>query len=188
MGLHANSGRIEELGPPRWSFDHRACPTRPWHSTESGARDDVADFCAGALAGTRGRRLFTTEVWTVRGLVTYYTAFVIELQRVQVLGSTPYPDEAFVIQCLRPVTGEPDALLREGRILVCDRDPKWSRAVEQLLSTTGVRVTRRVSRRTLNFRVPESQDGTERGMALVRGHDSRRRRRSVTLIDDQRGP
>ena len=43
---------------------------------------------------------FTTEVWTTRGLVTYYTAFVIELQsrRVQVLGSTPYPDEAFVIQ------------------------------------------------------------------------------------------
>ena len=29
---------------------------------------------------------FTTEVWTMRGLVTYYTAFVIELQsrRVQV--------------------------------------------------------------------------------------------------------
>ena len=46
---------------------------------------------------------FTTEVWTARGLVTYYTAFVIDLQsrRVQVIGSTPYPDEAFVIQCLR---------------------------------------------------------------------------------------
>ena len=31
---------------------------------------------------------FTTEVWTVRGLVTYYTVFVIELQtrRVHVLG------------------------------------------------------------------------------------------------------
>jgi putative transposase len=87
---------------------------------------------------------FTTEVWTTRGLVTYYTAFVIELQsrRVQVLGSTPYPDEAFVIQCLRQATSEPDALLREGRILVCDRDPKWSRAVEQWLATTGVRVIR----------------------------------------------
>ena len=32
---------------------------------------------------------FTTEVWTVRGLVTFYTVFVIELQsrRVQVVGS-----------------------------------------------------------------------------------------------------
>ena len=72
------------------------------------------------------------------------TAFVIELQSrpVQVLGSTPYPDEAFVIQCLREVNAEPDALLRAGRILVCDRDPKWSRAVEQWLSTTAVRVIR----------------------------------------------
>ena len=87
---------------------------------------------------------FTTEVWTTRGLVTYYTAFVIELQsrRVQILGSTPYPDEAFVIQCLRPVTNESDALLQRGKILVCDRDPKWSRAVEQWLSTAGVRVVR----------------------------------------------
>ena len=34
---------------------------------------------------------FTTEVWTARGLVTYCTAFVTELQtrRVRVLGSTP---------------------------------------------------------------------------------------------------
>jgi transposase InsO family protein len=77
-------------------------------------------------------------------LHSIYTAFVIELQsrRVHVLGSTPHPEEAFVIQCLRQVTGEPDALLGEGRILICDRDPKWSRAVEQLLSTTGVRVVR----------------------------------------------
>jgi len=39
---------------------------------------------------------FTTEVWTARGLVTYYTAFLIELQsrRVQVLGSTPYPERS----------------------------------------------------------------------------------------------
>jgi len=87
---------------------------------------------------------FTTEVWTTRGLVTYYTAFLIELQsrRVQILGSTPYPAEAFVIQCLRPVTSEPDAILQRRRILVCDRDPKWSNAVEQWLSKTGVRVIR----------------------------------------------
>ena len=45
---------------------------------------------------------FTTEVWTARGLVTYYIVFVLELhsRRVQVIGCTPYPDEAFVIQCL----------------------------------------------------------------------------------------
>jgi putative transposase len=78
---------------------------------------------------------FTTEVWTGRGLVTYYTLFVIELQsrRVRLIGCTPYPDEAFVLQSLRQVTGEM-GLLREGRVLLCDRDPKWSSAVETFLS------------------------------------------------------
>ena len=60
---------------------------------------------------------FTTEVWTARGLVTYSTAFVIELhtRRVRVLGSTPNPDGAFVVQAVRGLLGEIDAVLREGR-------------------------------------------------------------------------
>jgi len=104
----------------------------------------VASVSAGTLAGSRGGDFFTTEVWTARGLVTYYIVFVLELhsRRVQVIGCTPYPDEAFVIQCLRQVTGEPSGLLRGGRILLCDRDPKWSRAVEQWLGTAGIRVVR----------------------------------------------
>ena len=87
---------------------------------------------------------FTTEVWTARGLVTYYTAFVIELnsRRVHVIGSTPYPDEAFVMQCLRQVTSETEGLLRAGQMLICDRDPKWSGAVEELLEAMGVRIIR----------------------------------------------
>ena len=57
----------------------------------------------GALASARGGRLFTTEVWTARGFVTFYTVFVIALKsrRVHVAGSTPYPDEAFVMQAMR---------------------------------------------------------------------------------------
>ena len=49
-----------------------------------------------------------------------------------------YPDQAFVIQCLRQITGE-TGRLREGRILLCDRDPKWSGGAEQWLATAGVR-------------------------------------------------
>jgi helix-turn-helix protein len=68
---------------------------------------------------------FTTEVWTMRGLVTDYTAFVIELhsRRVHVLGTTPYPDEAFVMQTLREVMGYDAGIVRDGRILICNRDP-----------------------------------------------------------------
>jgi transposase InsO family protein len=86
---------------------------------------------------------FTTEVWTIRGLVTYYVAFLLDLQsrRVQIIGCTPHPNEAFVIQCLRHAMGE-TGLLGDGRLLVCDRDPKWSRRVEQWLRVAGVRVVR----------------------------------------------
>jgi putative transposase len=87
---------------------------------------------------------FTTEVWTARGLVTYYTAVVIELhtRRVAVLGSTPNPDGAFVVQAVRSLLGETDTVLREGRILLCDRDPNWTSAMEEVLCTAGVRVVR----------------------------------------------
>ena len=87
---------------------------------------------------------FTTEIWTVRGLVTYYTVFVIELQsrRVQVLGSTPNPDEAFVLQTMRHLTDDVEGMLRGGRLLICDRDRKWSAAVERFLETAGVRMIR----------------------------------------------
>ena len=49
----------------------------------------------GAISGAG---FFTTEVWTWRGLVTYYTLFVIDLasRRVQIVGSTPHPDEMFM--------------------------------------------------------------------------------------------
>jgi hypothetical protein len=85
---------------------------------------------------------FTTEVWTARGLVTYYTLFVIELhsRRVHVLGSTSRPDEAFVVQTMRALTDDIDGVLGSHRMLICDRDRKWSAAVECFLATAGVRM------------------------------------------------
>jgi putative transposase len=87
---------------------------------------------------------FTTEVWTTRGLVAYRTAFVIALhsRRVHVLGTTPYPDEAFVMQTLRQVTGDGTGIVRDGFVVICDRDPKWDRGVELLLTMAGVRMLR----------------------------------------------
>jgi len=57
----------------------------------------------GAIAGAD---FFTTEVWTWRSLVTFYTVFVIDLatRRMQVLGTTPQPDEAFMRQVVRTFT------------------------------------------------------------------------------------
>src|SRR5712691_9818728 len=57
----------------------------------------------GAIAGAD---FFTTEVWTWRGLVTYYTVFVVDVasRRVQIAGSTPHPDERFMRQVARTFT------------------------------------------------------------------------------------
>jgi transposase InsO family protein len=89
-----------------------------------------------------GADFFTTEVWTWRGLVTYYTVFIIDLasRRVHVLGSTPHPSEEFMGQVVRMMTAADDGVLGGHRVLICDRDRKWSRAVRQQCSDAGIRV------------------------------------------------
>jgi len=82
-----------------------------------------------------------TEVWTWRGLVSYYTVFVIDLAspRVQILGSTPYPEAVFMQQVIRTLTmAELEAL--EVHVLICDRDRKWSREVRHQLGDADIRV------------------------------------------------
>jgi transposase InsO family protein len=93
----------------------------------------------GAIAGAD---FFTTEVWTWRGLVTYYTVFVIDLasRRVQIVGSTPYPIERFMRQVSRSLTAADDGILRAHRVLICDRDRKWSGEVRRALGDAGIRV------------------------------------------------
>jgi hypothetical protein len=69
--------------------------------------------------------------------------FVIELQsrHVRVVGSTRHPDEAFVIQAMRHLTDGVDEVLGPP-LLICDRDPKWSRAVVGFLQREGVWIIR----------------------------------------------
>jgi putative transposase len=93
----------------------------------------------GAIAGAD---FFTTEVWTWRGLVTYYTVFVIDLasRRVQIVGSTPHPDDLFMRQVGRTLTAADEGTLVGHRVLICDRDRKWTASVRQFLDGLGIRV------------------------------------------------
>ena len=93
----------------------------------------------GAIAGAD---FFTTEVWTWRGLVTFYTVFVIDLasRRVQIVGSTPYPNDLFMRHISRTLTAAEIGLLCHHRVLICDRDRKWHGEVRQLLADTGIEV------------------------------------------------
>ena len=79
----------------------------------------------GAIAGAD---FFTSEAWTPRGLITYYTLFVIDLRsrRVHVAGSTPTPGARFMAQAARRLTDAVDGFLASHQILICDRDRQWT--------------------------------------------------------------
>jgi putative transposase len=89
-----------------------------------------------------GADFFTTEVWTPRGLITYYTLFVIDLRsrRVHVAASTPTPDAGFMAQAARRLTDVVDGFLVGHRILICDRDAKWTDGFRRILQGAGVRI------------------------------------------------
>ena len=96
--------------------------------------------------------------------MTYYTLFVIELhsRRVQVAGSTPSPDQAFVVQAIRSLSNAIDGVLADGCVLICDRDRKWSRAVLELLEQEGVWIVQ------TPFRAPSCNAYAERFVRSIK--------------------
>jgi transposase InsO family protein len=89
---------------------------------------------------------------------------VIELhsRRVHIIGSTPHPDEAFVLQAARHLTDATDGILQGRRFLICDRDRKWSTAVQHLLETSGLRVIQ------TPFRAPNCNAYAERFVRSIK--------------------
>jgi hypothetical protein len=61
-------------------------------------------------------------------------------RRVQIVGATPHPDEPFMQQVVRTLTAAEDGLLVQHRVLICDRDTKWSAPVRAQLGEAGIRV------------------------------------------------
>ena len=91
----------------------------------------------------RWHRQLVARKWTYarhsqrRGVLAEYTVFVIHLasRRVQILGSTARPDEAFMRQVGRTLTMADAA---PCRILICDRDTKWTGRVRECLQDAGI--------------------------------------------------
>ena len=82
---------------------------------------------------------FTTEVWTPRGLTTYYVLFLIDLKtrRTHVAGITTAPDTAFMPQMARNLTDPVDGFLRGHRFVICDRDTKFAAPFRSILTAAG---------------------------------------------------
>src|SRR5262249_61365848 len=78
---------------------------------------------------------FTTEVWTLGGLVTYYVLFFIHLgsRHLHVAGVTPHPNAAWMMQVARNVTMEEWGLLSPGQYLIHDPDGKYCPALQHII-------------------------------------------------------
>ena len=88
---------------------------------------------------------FTTiEVWTKRGLVTFYLLFAMELasRRVHFVGCTTNPNGAWMKQIARNLTDSDDGNLLGTQYLLMDRDTKFSEAFRFLLEDSGVKSVR----------------------------------------------
>jgi putative transposase len=83
---------------------------------------------------------FTTEVWTLGGLVTYYILFFLHLgsRQVHAAGVTPHPNETWMVQVARNVTMEEWGCLLLGQYLIHDRDTKFCQAFQQIIDDAGV--------------------------------------------------
>lgn len=82
---------------------------------------------------------FTTEVWTLGGLVTCYVLFFIHLatRRIEIAGITPHPDEAWMRQMARNATMAGGGFLTDHRYLLHDRDAKFSAGFRAILDSGG---------------------------------------------------
>ena len=61
---------------------------------------DSCDFIRAHMEVLAGTDFFTVEAFTLKGLVTYYVLFFIQLEtrRVCLAGITPYPDQQWMEQ------------------------------------------------------------------------------------------
>ena len=86
----------------------------------------------------------SVEVWTPRGLVTYYVLFVISIadRIVHVVGITNRPDESWMLQIGRHLLDTEDGALAGKRYLIVDRDTKYSKRFREFIAEGGTEVIR----------------------------------------------
>ena len=113
-------------------------------SPERGRRTRWSPFLKAHWKMFAASDFLTVEVWTDRGLVTYYLLFVISLadRVVEVLGVAARPDEAWMLQLGRTLIDSESGALRGKRYLIIDRDSKYTDQFRKLVHESGTEVIR----------------------------------------------
>src|SRR5215467_9143539 len=99
------------------------------------------DFIRAHMEVLAGTDLFTVEVFTLKGLITYYVLFFIQLEtrRVCLAGITPYPDQQWMEQQARNVTMKDWGFLAHSRYLLHDRDGKFCPVFREVIQAGKVK-------------------------------------------------
>jgi transposase InsO family protein len=85
---------------------------------------------------------FTTEVWTVRGLVRHFTLFFVDIttRQVHIAGTTTNPTSCWMEQIARNVTDCEAGALSHKRFLIIDRDAVFSPRFKSILKGADVEI------------------------------------------------
>jgi transposase InsO family protein len=86
---------------------------------------------------------FTEEVWTMGGLVTFYTLFIIHLKTrcVHIAGCTPNPDSAWIRQQARNFSLALDDIDEKCRYVIHDRDSSFA-GFDFILKAEGIKIVK----------------------------------------------
>jgi hypothetical protein len=109
----------------------------PLENSEHSEQGSEWGACYNPTRSWRGTAyFFTTEVWTARGLVKYFTLLVIDIatRRVYIAGTTTNPTSAWMAQIARNLTDCEDGFLTGKRFLVIDRDTIFSSVFKSILN------------------------------------------------------
>ncbi len=108
---------------------------------ERGKRMKWSEFIKTHLSVLAATDFFTVEVLGLKGLVTYYVLFVIDLatRRVHLAGLTHSPDETWMKTVALQLTVDGHGFLNGKRLLIRDRDTKFTAAFDKILKDAGTK-------------------------------------------------
>ncbi len=111
---------------------------------ERGKRTSWRTFLKAHASTIFAADFFTTEVWTLRGLVTHHTFFVIRhaTRAVEIVATTVNPNGVFMAEVADILTDPDSGFLRNARFLILDRDSKFTDRFIEILKDVGVAVVR----------------------------------------------
>ena len=94
--------------------------------------------------GLAASDFFTVDVWSLKGLLTFYVLFVIDLptRRISIYCMTTQPDAGWMLQISRNLLDPEAGFLRTKKHLIVDRDTKYSVAFRLALEREGIGVIR----------------------------------------------